>query len=328
MSHLTMKEKTMDEKTLKALTKNFPKDVVKDAPKGKFGKYVPHHIYTKRLVDVIPGGYDFTYEEVRDKTGAITGAKCTLYIKSTDQTIQEVGDTDMNAVNRNITESELLKLAVSDGIKRCCMRLGIGLELWTGDTTEEEHYANPTDTKPVEKFPQKSATEDNPPPPTKFLDEDPSDMLNRLRAALSHHEKNEQIRKLVKEKAWANWKKNNRETDVSKWTEQDFDAFMDLFFEFQQSEGDDLLESIGEVFEQGVIDKSNELKLCPKCNKGDDITDMRSKKAEAPEGSGIKNLPDFLCEKQDPKYRPAANGCGWGGYIGAKGDKEVPSHWL
>ena len=55
--------------------------------------------------------------------------------------MEEVGDVDMNALNRNITESEILKLAVSDGIKRCCMRFGIGLELWTGGETEEEHYA-------------------------------------------------------------------------------------------------------------------------------------------------------------------------------------------
>ena len=79
---------------MKKLTKDFPKSVVKDAPVGKFGSYVPHHLYTQRLVDVIPGGYDFTFEETRDKNGAIIGAKCKLYIKSTEQTIEEVGDVD------------------------------------------------------------------------------------------------------------------------------------------------------------------------------------------------------------------------------------------
>ena len=102
----------MDKETYKKLTKDFPKSVVKKAPQGKFGDYVPHHIYTQRLVDVIGGGYDFTFEETRDKDGAIIGAKCRLYIKSSDQTIEEVGDVDMNAVKRNITESEILKLAV------------------------------------------------------------------------------------------------------------------------------------------------------------------------------------------------------------------------
>ena len=57
----------MDKETYKKLTKDFPKSVVKKAPQGKFGDYVPHHIYTQRLVDVIGGNYDFTFEETRDK---------------------------------------------------------------------------------------------------------------------------------------------------------------------------------------------------------------------------------------------------------------------
>jgi len=130
----------MDKETHKKLTANFPKSVVKKAPQGKYGNYVPHHIYTKRLVDVVGGKYNFTYDIIRDKDNSVVGAKCTLEIDDLG-TVQEVGDVDRHALARNLTESEILKLAVSDGIKRCCMRFGIGLELWTGDTTEEEHYA-------------------------------------------------------------------------------------------------------------------------------------------------------------------------------------------
>ena len=130
----------MDKETHKKLTANFPKSVVKKAPQGKYGDYVPHHIYTKRLVDVVGGKYNFTYDIIRDKDNAVVGAKCTLEIDDLG-TVQEVGDVDRHALARNLTESEILKLAVSDGIKRCCMRFGIGLELWTGNTTEEEHYA-------------------------------------------------------------------------------------------------------------------------------------------------------------------------------------------
>ena len=137
----------MDKDKHKKLIKDFPKSVVKPAPKGKFGDYVPHHIYTQRLVDVIPGEYNFFYEVIRGKDNSIVGAKCTLIIEGLG-TVDEVGDVDMNALNRNITESELLKLAVSDGIKRCCMRFGIGLELWTGGITEEEHYASEKKTQP------------------------------------------------------------------------------------------------------------------------------------------------------------------------------------
>ena len=131
----------MDKETHKKLIKDFPKTVVQPAPKGKFGSYVPHHLYTQRLVDVVGGQYNFFVKEVlRDKDNAVVGAKCTLEIDDLG-TVQEVGDVDRHALARNLTESEILKLAVSDGIKRCCMRFGIGLELWTGDTTEEEHYA-------------------------------------------------------------------------------------------------------------------------------------------------------------------------------------------
>ena len=42
----------MNKETQKKLIKDFPKSVVKPAPKGKFGDYVPHHIYTQRLVDM------------------------------------------------------------------------------------------------------------------------------------------------------------------------------------------------------------------------------------------------------------------------------------
>jgi hypothetical protein len=131
----------MDKETHKKLIKDFPKTVVKPAPKGKFGSYVPHHLYTQRLVDVVGGQYNFFVKEVlRDKDNAVVGAVCVLEIKGLGR-MEEVGDVDMNALNRNITESEILKLAVSDGLKRCCMRFGIGLELWTGGVTEEEHYA-------------------------------------------------------------------------------------------------------------------------------------------------------------------------------------------
>ena len=140
----------MDKETHKKLTANFPKSVVKKAPQGKFGDYVPHHIYTKRLVDVVGGKYNFTYDIIRDKDNAVVGAKCTLEIDDLGK-VEEVGDVDRHALARNLTESEILKLAVSDGIKRCCMRFGIGLELWVGDMTEEEHYAGSTEETPKKK---------------------------------------------------------------------------------------------------------------------------------------------------------------------------------
>ena len=148
----------MDKETHKKLIKDFPKTVVKPAPKGKFGSYVPHHLYTQRLVDVVGGQYNFFVKEVlRDKDNAVVGAVCVLEIEGLGR-MEEVGDVDMNALNRNITESEILKLAVSDGLKRCCMRFGIGLELWTGGVTEEEHYAGGQEQPKKKQVAQESGT--------------------------------------------------------------------------------------------------------------------------------------------------------------------------
>jgi hypothetical protein len=316
----------MDDKLKKALTKPFSKDEVKAPPKGKFGSYVPHHLVTKRLNDVAYGEWSHTLKEiVRDSEGKVRGAVTTFTLFGVSH--DEVGDVDSVDVKNNNTEGELLKLCMSDALKRGAMRHGIGLHLWTGEVTEEEHYANKSSDVTVEKFPQKSATEDIGPVPTKFLDEDPSDMVNRLREALAFHEPLEETRMAIKKQSWDNWTKANKEKDVSKWTDQDFDEYLDLFVQYQSATPKALIDTVEDVFGE-VVDNSGSLKPCPKCGKTEDITDMRVKKSNAPEGSGIKNLPDFMCEKNDPKYRPAANGCGWGGYIGGKGDKEVPSTWL
>ena len=294
----------MDKQTQQKLTKNFPKDVVKPAPKGKFGSYVPHHIYTQRLVDVIPGGYDFTYEIVRAKDNSIIGAKCKLYIKSTEQTIEEVGDVDMNALNRNITESELLKLAVSDGIKRCCMRLGLGLELWTGDTTEEEHYAGGED-KPKEKV--------APPKPVVKQEEEveESEMKRRIKTAIEFHEPDEKLRETFKTTAW----KSVKNKDVDSWTQEEYDTFLDAFVDAQENFSDEDKKNaavVDEIFTTELID---EKRKCPECG-STEVEDNRDKKAKDPEKLG--KIPDFACQKP-----PYGTGCGKGWWI-----NNAPESWL
>jgi len=146
----------MDKETHKKLTANFPKSVIKKAPQGKFGDYISHGIITQRLIDVVGGKYNFLIKEIiRDKDNAVVGAICRLEIEGLGA-VEEVGDVDRHAVARNLTESEILKLAVSDGIKRCSMRFGVGLgQLWnqgvTEGVTEEEHYAGSTEETPKKK---------------------------------------------------------------------------------------------------------------------------------------------------------------------------------
>ena len=311
----------MDKETQKKLTKDFPKSVVKSAPAGKFGDYVPHHIYTQRLVDVIGGGYDFTFEETRDKTGAIIGAKCRLYIKSTDQTIEEVGDVDMNAVKRNITESEILKLAVSDGIKRCCMRLGIGLELWTGGVTEEEHYAaqqpiqktgtikdvviDKKEQESLEKAKQDFASDIESNPNNK------QDLAKFMEATVKDEAKREQIKKDI----YNDVVSKGFPKDVNDWDSSQLDIFKDLVFESNESNTKQSdIEIVEEVFGQV---QDNSPKKCPQCNTQGNIEDNREKKASDPKFSKI---PDFSCSQYGE-----SNGCGWASWIG---NDDCPTEWL
>lgn len=137
----------MDDKVYKKLTAHFKDDEVKAPPTGKYGKYVPHHLITKRLNDVVPGKWNFTMKkEIRNKEGEIEGVVMSLYIEGLQGPNDEVGDVDRNdKQNGKRTESELLKLAFSDALKRCAMRYGIGLHLWTG-LPEEELWSMSSDT--------------------------------------------------------------------------------------------------------------------------------------------------------------------------------------
>ena len=305
----------MNKETQKKLTKDFPKSVVKKAPQGKFGDYVPHHIYTQRLVDVIGGGYDFTFEETRDKTGAIIGAKCRLYIKSTDQTIEEVGDVDVNAVKRNITESEILKLAVSDGIKRCCMRLGIGLELWTGGVTEEEHYAEVQTSKPkmtkdkedikvLEKAKKDFA---------KDVEEQPNN-AQQLNTFMTATVSDEVVKAVIKRDVYRDVVSKGFPEEVEDWDDKQVEIFKDLVFETQQvDEKKTDLEIVEEVFGE-VQDKT---RSCPECGKTEYIEDNRQKKQDDPDKYG--KIPSWSCSKYQGNM-----GCGWTAW----GDTDCPTEWL
>lgn len=300
----------MDKDTHKKLIADFPKGSVKQAPKGKFGNYVPHHLYTKRLVDTIAGKYNFFYEPIRDKNNSIVGAKCRLEIEDLG-IVEEVGDVDTHAINRGITESEILKLAVSDGIKRCCMRFGIGLELWTGEITEEEHYAG--ETQEIVETLSTSQQEIS-----KGMKKE--DYKTRIDRELESVVKDSALRTEIKLGAWELFKQHH-ETKLEKWTDFELNTFLDLCYEVKAKLEDkanekDLIETVEEVFGEVKVVSKN----CPKCNSIEWIEDNREKKAS---DSKFSNIPDFTCSNYGQ-----AQGCGWGGYIDSKGDRAVPTEWL
>ena len=98
---------------------------------GKFAAvYVPHGIVTQFLLGIV-GPYDFAISDiVRDADNTVTGCLCTLTVDVDGRTtsIQEVGECE-NPSNWK-TDGARLKACASDGIKRCAMRLGLGLHLW------------------------------------------------------------------------------------------------------------------------------------------------------------------------------------------------------
>jgi len=281
----------MNKETIKKLTKNFPKDVVKQAPKGKFGSYVPHHLYTQRLVDVVGGQYNFLIKEViRDKDNAVVGAVCRLEIEGLG-VVEEVGDVDTHAISRNITESEVLKLAVSDGIKRCCMRFGIGLELWTGGVTEEEHYAGvEEDVVSVAKTTVESAE--------KFAEDIGAEVkvADNLNIFIETFNDSADKKANAKKTAYQQTVEQGAETDVEKWTDDQQEMFY-AFFEVAINQKDivDTLEDAGISAEvkEVVVKEDNDKITCDNCKSSEYVEDNSEKKASDPAKYG--RIPTLVC---------------------------------
>ena len=283
----------MNKETIKKLTKNFPKDVVRQAPKGKFGSYVPHHLYTQRLVDVVGGQYNFLIKEIiRDKDNAVVGAICRLEIEGLG-VVEEVGDVDTHAISRNITESEVLKLAVSDGIKRCCMRFGIGLELWTGGVTEEEHYAGGgmmTTQSSVAKTTVESAE--------KFAEDIGAEVkvADNLNIFIETFNDSADKKANAKKTAYQQTVEQGAETDVEKWTDDQQEMFY-AFFEVAINQKDivDTLEDVGISAEvkEVVVKEDNDKITCDNCKSSEYVEDNSEKKASDPAKYG--KIPTLVC---------------------------------
>ena len=133
------------------LLKPFPKELVRKAPAGKFGDYVPHANYVERLRDSNVE-YSWTVEAVYGDNGngnkRIVGAIGTITIEGMGS-YMGVGDVDTFKLNNpKFNDGSNFKDAESDAFKRACMRFGLGVELWSGSKqTEEEARAEVTEDK-------------------------------------------------------------------------------------------------------------------------------------------------------------------------------------
>jgi hypothetical protein len=129
----TRKEKEVDVKQtqLQQLARPFPSHLVKKPPKGKFGDYVPHSAITERLLSII-GPFDMRVVDIiKGPEGHVEGVILEMQFEIDGRvvTVQEVGDCERP--DNWPTQGARLKDAESDAIKRCAMRIGLGLHLWS-----------------------------------------------------------------------------------------------------------------------------------------------------------------------------------------------------
>ncbi|HEY7823679.1 MAG TPA: Rad52/Rad22 family DNA repair protein, partial [Acidimicrobiia bacterium] len=113
------------------LSRPFPAGLVKQKP-GKFAaSYVEHSVISQRLLEVV-GPHDFAIDRVvTNPDGVVSGCTATLTVEVDGRrvAVTEVGDVEHPGANNGAN----LKNAASDALKRCAMRLGVGLHLWSQD---------------------------------------------------------------------------------------------------------------------------------------------------------------------------------------------------
>ena len=126
------------------LSRPFPETLVKAKP-GKFAAaYVEHSVISQRLLEVL-GPYSFTVDRpVTNADGAVVGCLATLEVTIDGQCVRitEVGDVEHPSPNNGSN----LKNAASDALKRCAMRIGVGLHLWS----QENYYLDKALAKRIE----------------------------------------------------------------------------------------------------------------------------------------------------------------------------------
>ena len=121
---------------LAALARPFPARLVHKNPTG-FGEYVKHSVITEKLLAVV-GPFDYRIVELirgdtKDLTNVVVGciAELTVTIDGRLTTVQEVGDCERP--ENWAHDGARAKDCSSDAIKRCAMRLGVCLHLYSGE---------------------------------------------------------------------------------------------------------------------------------------------------------------------------------------------------
>jgi hypothetical protein len=155
---------------LRDLARRFPSSVIHTNPSGG-GVYVPHHLYVQRLLMHL-GGYRFERVDIirghvagkkpdpngssarakagtPDLEGAVVGVVCRLTVEVDGRTlvIEDVGDCE--SPHNWPHDGARLKDAMSDALKRCCARIGLGTHLYSKSDDDYVLYRVLTDQEEV-----------------------------------------------------------------------------------------------------------------------------------------------------------------------------------
>lgn len=118
---------------LQALAKRIPRSYVKQKPGGFAADYVSHADIQQMLIAKLgtPPSQEIT-QIIRSAEGQAQGVvlRMVFVIDGETVVIDEVGECERPSANEGLN----VKNAVSDAIKRCAMRVGLGLELWCQET--------------------------------------------------------------------------------------------------------------------------------------------------------------------------------------------------
>ncbi|MCH1580866.1 MAG: hypothetical protein L7S55_09185 [Luminiphilus sp.] len=118
-------------KQLTDLVKRIPEGYIKTKPGGFQADYVSHaDIQQILLAKLGPCSQEVT-RVITNSEGVVQGCVLrVLYVIDGQQyVIEEAGDVERPGANNGSN----LKNAVSDAVKRCAMRVGVGLHLWSQD---------------------------------------------------------------------------------------------------------------------------------------------------------------------------------------------------
>ncbi len=118
---------------LQSLAKRIPKSYIKQKPGGFAADYCSHSDVQQMLIAKLgaPPSQEVT-QIIRNSEGVAHGVVLRMVFNIDGQpcVIDEIGEVERPSANDGLN----VKNAVSDAVKRCAMRIGLGLELWCQET--------------------------------------------------------------------------------------------------------------------------------------------------------------------------------------------------